>query len=72
MTDREAFDEWLAGYKKLPFKTTKAAMFVAWQAAIAVERERCAQAFVDLDKQKWFPSQRDFAAACADAIRKGE
>ena len=42
------------------------------QAATAATLERCAQAVLNLDKEKWFPSQRDFAVACVDAIRKGE
>ena len=44
----------------------------ALDAAVAAEREWCAQAVLDLDKEKWFPSQRDFAEASVDAIRKGE
>ena len=44
----------------------------AMDAAVAAERERGAQAVLDLDKEKWFPSQRDFAEASVDAIRKGE
>ena len=77
MTDREAFEAW-AKEKGVPFHWNAGTQeyslvaWQAWQAATAAERERCAQAVVDLDKQKWFPSQHDFAAACAAAIRKGE
>lgn len=41
-------------------------------AALKAERERCAKKILELDKEKWFASQRDFAEACVDAIRKGE
>ena len=72
MTDIEAFEAW-AG-KREKYHTTREwdAMRRAWQAATAAERERCAQAVKELDRQKWFPFQCSFAEACADAIRKGE
>ena len=75
MTDREAFEEWFNAFniKEMPeYQTIRDFGFAAWQAATAATQERCAQAVLNLDRQKWFPSQRDFAEACVNAIRKGE
>lgn len=67
MTDREAFESW---YDAQP--DGRIQPWDVWQAAAAAERERCAKKILELDKEKWFASQRDFAEACVDAIRKGE
>lgn len=77
MTDREAFEAF-AKEKGIPFHWdagTQEYSLVAWQtwqAATAHAQDRHAQAVLNLDRQKWFPSQRDFAEACVNAIRKGE
>jgi hypothetical protein len=73
MTNREAFD--LADIRdvfgQVPTYRERELAWFAWQAATAATQERCAQAVEELDRKKWFPSQRDFVLACVDAIRKG-
>lgn len=44
----------------------------AVDAVVAAERERCAQAVLNLDKKTWYATQNNFAEACADAIREGK
>ena len=87
MNDREAFEAWISGppyeceVTRFPegsawpgnYRAVSVDLaWFAWQAATAATQGRCAQAVEELDRKKWFPSQRDFAEACVDAIRKGE
>ena len=74
MTDREAFDTWALSPAPDAWLglSERERLFLAWRAATAATQERCAQAVEELDRQKWFSSQRDFAEACVRVIRKVE
>ena len=73
MTDREAFDTW--ALSPAPDEwwglSERERLFLAWQAATAAERERCAKKVCDAIAYEWRGANSQ-SVQCADAIRKGE
>ena len=65
MTESEAFKAWAKDYFAGPQRDIAC---LAWQAATAAERERCAEICDGIgDGNRWSD-----AHSCADAIRSGE
>jgi hypothetical protein len=72
MTDREAFDTWALSPAPDAWwgLSERERLFLAWQAATAAERERCAKV-CDAIAYEWRGANSQ-SVQCADAIRKGE
>lgn len=72
MTDREAFDTWALSPAPDAWwgLSERERLFLAWQAATAAERERCA-AICDAIAHDWRGANSQ-SVQCANAIRKGE
>ena len=72
MTDREAFDTWALSPAPDAWwgLSERERLFLAWQAATAAERERCAKV-CDAIAHDWRGANSQ-SVQCADAIRKGE
>ena len=72
MTDREAFDTWALSPAPDAWwgLSERERLFLAWQAATAAERERCAKV-CDAIAYEWRGANSQ-SVQCADAIRKVE
>ena len=72
MTDREAFDTWALSPAPDAWwgLSERERLFLAWQAATAAERERCAKV-CDAIAHDWRGANSQ-SVQCAGAIRKGE
>lgn len=70
--DREAFDTWALSPAPDAWwgLSERERLFLAWQAAAAAERERCAKV-CDAIAYEWRGANSQ-SVQCANAIRKGE